>query len=112
MAHHRGRRLLDRHDHERQVRLLRQRRHGVSHPGFRVGVDGSLTILDEDGKTGEALVGVTDLAVSRDSQYLYGGLGGNGTGGIWAIAADGSLTDLGPVPGLPGGTAGNRRNLR
>ena len=74
--------------------------------GFRVGVDGSLTILDEDGKTGEALVGVTDLAVSRDSQYLYGRLGGNGTVGVWAIAADGSLTDLGPVPGLPAGTAG------
>jgi 6-phosphogluconolactonase len=74
--------------------------------GFRVSVDGSLTILDEDGKTGEALVGVTDLAVSRDSRYLYGRLGGNGTVGIWAIAADGSLTDLGPVPGLPAGTAG------
>jgi 6-phosphogluconolactonase (cycloisomerase 2 family) len=38
--------------------------------GFRVRPDGSLTILDEDGKTGEALVGVTDLAVSRNSQYL------------------------------------------
>jgi 6-phosphogluconolactonase len=74
--------------------------------GFRVSVDGSLTILDEDGKTGEALVGVTDLAVSRDSRNLYGRLGGNGTLGIWAIAADGSLTDLGPVPGLPAGTAG------
>jgi 6-phosphogluconolactonase (cycloisomerase 2 family) len=74
--------------------------------GFRVGRDGSLTILDDDGKTGEALVGVTDLAVSRNSKYLYGRLGGNGTVGVWAIAADGSLTDLGPVPGLPAGAAG------
>jgi len=47
--------------------------------GSRVGVNGLLTILDENGRTGEALVGVTDLAVSRDSQYLYGRLGGNGT---------------------------------
>jgi hypothetical protein len=37
---------------------------------------------------------------------LYGRLGGNGTVGVWAIAADGSLTDLGPVAGLPAGTAG------
>jgi hypothetical protein len=84
---------------------LRQRRHRVGHrlPSRR---HGSLTILDEDGRTGEALVGVTDPAVSRDSQYLFGRLGGNGTVGTWAIAADGSLTDLGPVLGLPAGTAG------
>jgi hypothetical protein len=83
----------------------RERRHGVGHrPPCRRGRRAHHP--GEDGKTGEAVVGVTDLAVSRVSQYLYGRLGGNGTVGVWAIAADGSLTDLGPVAGLPAGTAG------
>jgi 6-phosphogluconolactonase (cycloisomerase 2 family) len=73
--------------------------------GYRVAPDGSLAILDADGKTASAAAGVTDLATSRDSRHLYGRLG-NGTVGAWHIAADGSLEDLGPVPGLPAGAAG------
>ncbi|HET9444350.1 MAG TPA: hypothetical protein VFO65_13555, partial [Acidimicrobiales bacterium] len=73
--------------------------------GYRVAVDGSLEILDGDGKTASAAAGVTDLAVSRDSRFLYGRLG-NQTVGAWSIAADGSLGDLGAVPGLPAGAAG------
>ena len=73
--------------------------------GYAVAPDGSLEILDADGKTASAAAGVTDLAVSRSSQHLYARLG-NGTVGAWEIAADGSLTDLGAVPGLPAGAAG------
>jgi 6-phosphogluconolactonase len=73
--------------------------------GYRVSPDGSLSILDADGKTGTAAAGVTDLAVSRDSRHLYGRIG-NGTVAAWSIAADGSLVDLGAVPGLPAGAAG------
>jgi hypothetical protein len=36
---------------------------------------------------------------------LYARLG-NGTVGVWSIAADGHLTDLGPAAGLPAGAAG------
>lgn len=73
--------------------------------GYRVAPDGSLEILDADGKTASAAAGVTDLAVSASSRFLHGRLG-NGTVGTWRISADGSLADLGAVPGLPAGAAG------
>ena len=73
--------------------------------GYSVASDGSLTILNQDGKTASAAAGVTDLAVSRNSRFLYGRLS-NGTVGAWAIGADGSLADLGASPGLPTGAAG------
>ncbi|HET7489678.1 MAG TPA: beta-propeller fold lactonase family protein [Acidimicrobiales bacterium] len=73
--------------------------------GYRVAPDGSLAVLDADGKTASAAAGVTDLALSRNSRFLYGRLS-NRTVGVWAVAADGSLADLGPVPGLPAGAAG------
>jgi len=78
---------------------------GGSVSGYGVAPDGSLTLLDEDGRTAAPGAGVTDLAVSRDSQFLYGRLG-NGTVGAWGIGADGSLADLGPAAGLPAGAAG------
>jgi 6-phosphogluconolactonase (cycloisomerase 2 family) len=73
--------------------------------GYLVAPDGSLTRLTADGKTGSAAAGVTDLAVSRDSGYLYARLG-NGTVGAWAIGADGRLAPLEATPGLPPGAAG------
>lgn len=73
--------------------------------GYRIGRDGTLTILDADGKTGSALAGVTDLALSSDSEFLYGRLG-NGTVGAWAVNEDGSLEDVGVFPGLPARPAG------
>ena len=73
--------------------------------GYRIGRDGRLTILDADGKTASAASGVTDLAISSDGDVLYGRIG-DGTVGSWAIGADGSLQDLGAVPGLPAGAAG------
>ena len=73
--------------------------------GYRVAPGGGLTILDTDGKTASAAAGITDLAVSRNSRFLYGRLG-NGTVGTWAIDAAGALHDLGAVPGLPAGAAG------
>jgi 6-phosphogluconolactonase len=73
--------------------------------GYEVAPDGSLRILDGDGKTALAAAGVTDLAVSVNSRFLYGRLG-NGTVASWAIGADGSLESVGTVPGLPAGAAG------
>jgi 6-phosphogluconolactonase (cycloisomerase 2 family) len=73
--------------------------------GYRVAPDGSLSILDADGKTGSAAAGITDLAMSVDSHFLYARTG-NGTVTAWAIAADGSLSDVGAFAGLPAGAAG------
>jgi 6-phosphogluconolactonase (cycloisomerase 2 family) len=78
---------------------------GGSVSGYRVAPDGSLSLLDADGRTAAPGAGVTDLALSRNSQFLYARLG-NGTVGVWAVAADGHLTDLGPAAGLPAGAAG------
>jgi 6-phosphogluconolactonase (cycloisomerase 2 family) len=73
--------------------------------GYGVARDGSLTRLTADGRTGSAPAGVTDLAVSRDSGYLYARLG-NGEVGGWAIEPDGTLVSLGTTAGLPAGAAG------
>ena len=78
---------------------------GGSVSAYRVAPDGSLSILDADGRAAAPGTGVTDLAVSRNSQFLYARLG-NGTVGAWSIAADGHLTDLGAAAGLPAGAAG------
>jgi hypothetical protein len=59
-----------------------------------------LTLRDVDGRTAAPGAGVTDLALSRDSHFLYGRLG-NGMVEAWAVGVDGSLTDLGHQAGLP-----------
>jgi len=73
--------------------------------GYRVGTDGALSLLTPGGRTGTAAAGVTDLATSGDSRFLYARLG-NGTVGGYAVAADGTLTSLGATAGLPSGAAG------
>ena len=47
----------------------------LSISGFRVGTDGSLALLTPGGKTGVTTAGVTDLALSANSHFLYGRLG-------------------------------------
>jgi 6-phosphogluconolactonase (cycloisomerase 2 family) len=78
---------------------------GGSVTGYRVGTDGSLEILDADGRTAAPGAEVTDLAVSRNSKVLYSRLS-NGTVGAWAVQRDGSLDSVGSTPGLPAGAAG------
>jgi len=78
---------------------------GGSVTGYSVSPDGSLTILDADGRTAAPGTGVLDLDTSRNGRFLYGRLG-NGMIGAWAIDADGHLTNLGAANGLPAGAAG------
>jgi 6-phosphogluconolactonase len=78
---------------------------GGSVTGFMVAPDGSLTILDADGRTAAPGAGVLDLDTSRNGRFLYGRLG-NGMVGAWAIDGDGHLTDIGAANGLPAGAAG------
>lgn len=67
--------------------------------GYRIGHDGSLTILDADGKTGEAPAGsaTIDMAVSGNGKFLHALNGGTNTITTFRINHDGSLTDLGSV---------------
>jgi 6-phosphogluconolactonase len=77
----------------------------LSITGFRVGNDGSLSLLTPGGKTGVTPAGVTDLALSDNSHFLYGRLG-NGSVAGFAVNQDGSLDPVGVTGGLPAGAAG------
>ncbi len=73
--------------------------------GYRVAGNSSLSLLDADGQTATAAGGVSDLALSARSDFLYARLG-DGTVGSYAVNRDGSLSSLAPVGGLPAGAAG------
>ncbi len=76
--------------------------------GYSIAADGSLTILDADGRTGITGAGSTpiDLALSRDSRYLYSTNTGNGTISAFLVRADGSLESIAGATGLPTGIVG------
>ena len=70
---------------------------------------GGLTLLDANGVTGNigAGTGPSDMAVSRDSRFLYARAGGVNQIAIFGINADGSLANLGGwITGLPAGWNG------
>lgn len=74
---------------------------------FTIARDGSIRLLDANGATAVIAGGVNDIALSRDSRYLYV----LRTAAVQAIHAfrierDGHLVPLGPVEGIPTGTRG------
>lgn len=75
--------------------------------GFSIEPNGKIRLLDRDGATAVISGGINDIALSANSRYLYA-LKTGGTQEIHAfrIQADGSLTPLGAVGGLPAGTRG------
>lgn len=76
--------------------------------GFHVAEDGELNLLDPDGRTGVTGDGSSpiDAAVNGNSHYLYALLSGSRGIAQFAINADGSLTNLGTVTGLPASASG------
>jgi len=74
--------------------------------GFEIGHDGSLTLLDADGKTADTGAGPIDAALSRNSRFLYTLNDGAHEIQGFAVNADGSLDPLGAVGGLPPGAVG------
>ena len=77
----------------------------LSISGYQVGPDASLTLFDDGGKTASTAGGVSDIALSAGSGFLYARLG-NGTVGAFDVNADGSLTALPVAGGLPAGAVG------
>jgi 6-phosphogluconolactonase (cycloisomerase 2 family) len=71
--------------------------------GFRVGHDGSLELLDADGRTGLTGDGShpTDMAQSRDGRFLYSLNNGNGTISAFRTRPQGGLDPVMTVTGLP-----------
>ena len=74
--------------------------------GYHVGHDGSLTILDADGITGQTPVGSAPIDAAFSGNTLYVLSAGTNTITAFDQQSDGSLTNLGSVGGLPNGTVG------
>ncbi len=75
----------------------------LSISSYRVGRHAALSLLD--GRSAPTTGGVTDIALSTGSDYLYARLG-DGTVGAFDVQRDGSLVALLSGTGLPAGTAG------
>jgi 6-phosphogluconolactonase (cycloisomerase 2 family) len=76
--------------------------------GYSIGNDGSLTILDTDGITGVTGAGTSpiDAALSRNGRFLYTINTGSDDISVFAVGADGSLTALDGIGGLPASSVG------
>jgi 6-phosphogluconolactonase (cycloisomerase 2 family) len=76
--------------------------------GYAIGGDGSLSLLDADGRTGVtgAGSGPIDAGISSGGRFLYALNGANQTISVFAVGGDGSLSPLASVPGLPAGANG------
>jgi 6-phosphogluconolactonase len=74
--------------------------------GFRIGRDGSASLLNPDGVTAVTGGNPTDAAVSNDSRFLYALVNATGSIAVLAIGADGSLTPRASLTGNPAGLAG------
>jgi 6-phosphogluconolactonase len=77
---------------------------------YRIGNDGSLTLLAAVAGTTDDLPGgdgkrqgstPLDIRLSPDGRFLYDVLPGSGRVAAWRIGSDGSLQKIGEFPGLP-----------
>src|SRR5438105_4091301 len=78
---------------------------GGSISGFAIDNDGAISLIDADGRTAVVGGGNIDLALSGNSRYLYQ-LNGNRSISGFRVEADGHLTAVGTVAGLPASTVG------
>ena len=78
---------------------------GGSISGFAIDNDGSIALIDADGRTAVVGGGNIDLALSGNSRYLYQ-LNGDRSISGFRIEADGHLTPAGRTAGVPASTVG------
>ena len=76
--------------------------------GFSVGADGTLTLLDASGNSADLGAGShpLDEAIDKSGHYFYVLVDGNHSLAAFRLAADGALSLVGMVGGLPVGAAG------
>jgi 6-phosphogluconolactonase len=74
--------------------------------GYRIAFDGTITLLDADGVTGNTGSGDIDMALSNNSRYLFTLNSGDDTISAFRVHADGSLSHLPGASGLPAGANG------
>jgi len=70
---------------------------------YRIERDGSITLLNVDGRAGDTGAGSApiDAALTRDSRYLYALSARNGTISAFRVEANGALVALAGTSGLP-----------
>src|SRR5436309_3806090 len=78
---------------------------GGSISGFAIANDGTIDLIDPDGRTAVVGGGNIDLALSGNSRYLYQ-LNGDRSISGFRIEADGHLTAAGRTSGMPASTVG------
>ena len=78
--------------------------------GFAIGSDGSLELLDTDGRTALTGAGPIDAAVSRHDRFLYVLTSGSHEIAGFHINQEGSLEQVSKIDGLPAGTVGLAAN--
>lgn len=78
---------------------------GGSISGFAIANDGTIGLIDADGRTAVVGGGNIDLALSGNSRYLYQ-LNGDRSISGFRIEADGHLTPAGRTAGMPSSTVG------
>ncbi|MGH7713449.1 MAG: lactonase family protein, partial [Gemmatimonadaceae bacterium] len=69
--------------------------------GYRLAANGTLSLLNDDGVTATTMSAPIDAAFSRGSQFLYTLDRASGAISIFAVNANGSLTNIGAQTGLP-----------
>jgi DNA-binding beta-propeller fold protein YncE len=69
--------------------------------GYRIDPTGALSLLTPSGVSATTGAGPVDIAASPDGQFLYELAAGAGAIDEFAVHADGSLTSIGTVAGLP-----------
>jgi 6-phosphogluconolactonase len=76
--------------------------------GFTVAPDGSLSLLSPNGQTGVTGPGShpIDMALSRDSRYLYSLDSGNGTITVFRVESTGALSPLAGLSGISTAASG------
>jgi 6-phosphogluconolactonase (cycloisomerase 2 family) len=76
--------------------------------GYRIAFDGTITLLDANGVTGNTGSGSVplDMALSNNGRHLFTLNSGNNTIGAFRVHADGSLSHLPGASGIPAGANG------
>lgn len=75
---------------------------------YRIARDGSISLRDADGRTGDTGTGSVplDIAFSNDDQYIYTLNNGTHTIGAFRVQKNGGLVAIPGATGLPNGTNG------
>src|SRR5262249_6588551 len=74
--------------------------------GYRIDTSGTPSLITANGVVANTETGPIDLTAPSGGQFLYGETGVGGTVDEYQVNADGTLTKLGVVAGLPQGLEG------